>query len=111
MSLARKIAGNAAIQLIARISGNIIGVVVVALLTRYLGQEGFGNYSTIFAYLFFFDRWLVWDFILLLFLSLIKRMSMCIRFILMSILPFYFSIDAACFGLDHSLGISISVDR
>lgn len=54
MSLARKIAGNAAIQLIARISGNIIGVVVVALLTRYLGQEGFGNYSTIFAYLFFF---------------------------------------------------------
>lgn len=42
------------LRVAARLAGNVIGVVVVALLTRYLGQEGFGNYTTILAYLFFF---------------------------------------------------------
>jgi O-antigen/teichoic acid export membrane protein len=55
MSLTRKIAGHTLIQLVGRLSGNIIGVIIVALLTRYLGTEGFGNYTTILAYLFFFS--------------------------------------------------------
>jgi O-antigen/teichoic acid export membrane protein len=54
MSLKRKIVGHTAIQVSGRFIGNVIGVIVVALLTRYLGQEGFGNYTTILAYLFFF---------------------------------------------------------
>jgi O-antigen/teichoic acid export membrane protein len=54
MSLTRKIAGHTLVQVIGKLTGNIIGVIVVALLTRYLGQEGFGNYTTILAYLFFF---------------------------------------------------------
>lgn len=35
--------------------GVIIGIIMVGLLTRYLGEEGFGNYTTILAYLFFFS--------------------------------------------------------
>jgi len=54
MSLKRKIFGHTLIQVVGRFFGNIVGVVVVALLTRYLGVEGYGNYTTIFAYLFFF---------------------------------------------------------
>lgn len=54
MSLTRKIAGNTILRVAARLIGNVFGVIVVALLTRYLGQEGFGNYTTILAYLFFF---------------------------------------------------------
>ncbi len=55
MSLVRKVAGNTVIHITGKLLGNIIGVVVIALLTRYLGQEGFGNYTTILAYLFFFS--------------------------------------------------------
>ncbi len=55
MSLARKVAWNTVIHVVGKLLGNIIGVVVVALLTRYLGQEGFGNYATILAYIFFFS--------------------------------------------------------
>lgn len=32
---------------------NALGFVVIALLTRMLGTDGFGQYSTVFAYLFF----------------------------------------------------------
>ncbi len=54
MKLASKIAGNTFIQVIARIISGGIGVVIVGILTRYLGSEQFGYYTTIFAYLFFF---------------------------------------------------------
>ncbi len=54
MSLGRTIFNHTALQVIAKLIGNIIGVVVIALLTRYLGAEGFGHYTTILAYLFFF---------------------------------------------------------
>lgn len=54
MSLLRKITGNTLIRVAARLVGNVVGIIVVGLLTRYLGEEGFGNYTTILAYLFFF---------------------------------------------------------
>lgn len=54
MSLIRTIFSHTALQVIAKLIGNLIGVVVIALLTRYLGAEGFGHYTTILAYLFFF---------------------------------------------------------
>lgn len=54
MSHVRKIAGNTLLRVVARLAGNVIGIIVVAMLTRYLGEEGFGNYTTVLAYLFFF---------------------------------------------------------
>ncbi|MBN1326027.1 flippase [Candidatus Falkowbacteria bacterium] len=51
MSLTRKIAYNTIIQFIGKILGTLIGVLTIAIMTRYLGQIGFGQYSTIMAYL------------------------------------------------------------
>lgn len=54
MSLAKSIAKNTLIHTIGKFSGSAIGIVIVALLTRYLGTEGYGHFATIMAYLFFF---------------------------------------------------------
>jgi len=54
MSLTRKIAHNTIIQFSGKIIGTFLGVLTVAIMTRYLGQIGFGQYSTITAYLQFF---------------------------------------------------------
>ena len=54
MSLARQIAKNTFIQFIGKIIGIFLGVLTVAIMTRYLGTDGFGQYSTITAYLQFF---------------------------------------------------------
>jgi len=51
MSLTRQIAHNTIIQFIGKILGTVIGVLTIAILTRYLGKIGFGQYSTITAYL------------------------------------------------------------
>ncbi len=51
MSLTQKIAYNTIIQFLGKILGTIIGVLTIAIMTRYLGQIGFGQYSTIMAYL------------------------------------------------------------
>ena len=54
MNLTKIIAKNTFIHTIGKFTGSFIGLVVVGLLTRYLGTEGYGYYTTIFAYLFFF---------------------------------------------------------
>lgn len=54
MSLTRQIAHNTLYQIIGKGLSTILGVVTVALMTRYLGQTGFGQYVTIIAYLQFF---------------------------------------------------------
>jgi len=51
MSYTRKIAHNTIIQIIGKAISTIIGVVVIGMLTRYLGQAGFGQYTTIMAFL------------------------------------------------------------
>jgi O-antigen/teichoic acid export membrane protein len=51
MSLTKKIAYNTIIQFSGKVLGTIIGVLTIAIMTRYLGQIGFGQYSTIMAYL------------------------------------------------------------
>ncbi|MCX6746058.1 MAG: flippase [Candidatus Parcubacteria bacterium] len=51
MSLTSKIAHNTAYQFGGKIIGTILGVLTVAIMTRYLGKIGFGEYSTITAYL------------------------------------------------------------
>lgn len=50
MSTTRALARNTGIQAAGKIISTAIGVVIVGLMTRYLGQEGFGMYSTANAY-------------------------------------------------------------
>lgn len=51
MSYTRKIAHNTVIQIIGKGVSTIIGVVVIGMLTRYLGKGGYGQYTTIMAFL------------------------------------------------------------
>lgn len=51
MSLTRKVAYNAAIQMTGKILSVGIGVFVVGMMTRYLQPEGYGYYTTIVAFL------------------------------------------------------------
>lgn len=54
MSLSNKIAINTSVSAGARVVSTILGLLSVAIITRTLGQEGFGEYSTILAYLALF---------------------------------------------------------
>lgn len=54
MSLANKIVFNTIIHTAGKFGASFVGILVVAILTRYLGVTGYGQYTTIFAYLFFF---------------------------------------------------------
>lgn len=53
LQLSRKIAHNTAIQIAGKVLSTILGLLSVGLLTRYLGQSGFGEYTTIMAFLQF----------------------------------------------------------
>lgn len=55
MSLTKKITLNTLIHTIGKFSASALGVVFVGLLARYLGTEGYGHFTTIYAYLFFFS--------------------------------------------------------
>lgn len=55
MSLTRKIAHNTLYQVIGKVLSTLIGVAVVAMLTRHLGAAGYGQYATIIFYLSFFS--------------------------------------------------------
>ncbi len=51
MSLTRKLAWNTGVQLAGKILSTAFGIIIVGLMTRYLGQDGFGIYSTANAFL------------------------------------------------------------
>lgn len=51
MSLTRALAWNTGVQMAGKIVSTALGIVIVGLLTRYLGQAGFGAYSTANAFL------------------------------------------------------------
>ena len=51
MSLARTIAINTIIQFAGKALVVIIGVLEFAIIARYLGQVGYGNYSTVYGFL------------------------------------------------------------
>ena len=51
MSYTRKIAHNTIIQIVGKTVSTIIGVIVIGMLTRYLGEGGFGQYTTVMAFL------------------------------------------------------------
>lgn len=54
MSLHRKVATNTTIQVIGKIMSAALVLVATALMTRYLGTKGYGEYSTAIAFLSFF---------------------------------------------------------
>jgi O-antigen/teichoic acid export membrane protein len=51
MSLIKKIAHNTAAQILGKIISIVFGVITISLMTRYLGQKGFGQYTTIMAFI------------------------------------------------------------
>ena len=53
-SYTRKIALNTIIQIIGKILTTAIAIAMLAYLARYLGVSGYGNYTTVFAFLGFF---------------------------------------------------------
>ncbi len=55
MSLSASIAKNTIFHTVGKFSGSLIGLVIIGFLTRYLGTAGYGYYTTVFAYLFFFS--------------------------------------------------------
>jgi len=54
MNLSLKIAKNTIIQVASKFSSTILGLLAVALMARYLGQNGFGVYATITTFASFF---------------------------------------------------------
>ncbi len=54
MNLAAAVAKNTIIQITGKVVSTILGIFSLALMTRYLGQAGFGEYTTIITFLTFF---------------------------------------------------------
>ena len=54
MAIARKIAYNVIFNVIAKILSTILALVGIGFITRYLGTNGFGDYSTVLAFFAFF---------------------------------------------------------
>lgn len=54
MDLKKKIAQNTIIQIIGKAISTLLGILALAIMTRYLGTTGFGEYSTIITFVSFF---------------------------------------------------------
>ncbi len=54
MGLAAKVAYNTIVQILSKIATTILGLLAVAVMARYLGAFGFGEYTTAFTFLSFF---------------------------------------------------------
>ena len=54
MSTPRKIAYNVVFSATAKMVGTVLALVGIGFITRYLGAGGFGDYSTVLAFFFFF---------------------------------------------------------
>lgn len=55
MTIVRKIAYNTIVSAGARIIAVALSLVSLGFITRYLGKEGFGDYSLILAFLYIFN--------------------------------------------------------
>lgn len=71
MSVSRKIAQHTFWQFIGKFLSTILGIITIGLLTRYLDPKGFGQYTTVFAFLQLFG--ILVDFGL--YIVLINRLS------------------------------------
>ncbi len=54
MNLKKKIAYNTIVQITGKGISTVLGVIALAIMTRYLGTNGFGEYSTIINFVSFF---------------------------------------------------------
>ncbi len=54
MSVVKQIFKNSVINISGKLISLVLGLISVAIMTRYLGQEGFGYYATVVAFLQFF---------------------------------------------------------
>jgi len=54
MKLSTKVAYNTIIQFTSKVIATALGLVAVAVIARYLGREGYGEYTTIITFLSFF---------------------------------------------------------
>ena len=54
MNLTQKIALNASVSSAARVVELAISLVIIGLITRFLGESGFGDYATILAFVYIF---------------------------------------------------------
>jgi len=54
-STSRRIAYNAIVSSASKIIGTILALVSIGFITRYLGKDGFGDYSTVLAFFAFFS--------------------------------------------------------
>ena len=54
MRLSTKIAYNTIIQFIGKFISTVLGLVAIAIITRYLGQTGFGEYTTALTFISYF---------------------------------------------------------
>lgn len=54
MAIARKIAYNVIFNVITKFISTVLALVGIGFITRYLGKEGFGDYSTVLAFFAFF---------------------------------------------------------
>lgn len=71
LSVSRKIALHTLWQVAGKVLGTFLGLLTIGVVTRYLGPEGFGRYTTVIAYLQLFG--ILVDFGL--YMVLIKRIS------------------------------------
>ncbi|NCD00674.1 flippase [bacterium] len=49
-----KVLYNTGIQLFSKVIATVLGLIAIAMITRYLGTNGFGKYTTIVTYISFF---------------------------------------------------------
>ena len=54
MNLSSKIAYNTIIQVVGKIVSTVLGLISLAMMARYLGQSGFGSYTTIITFVSLF---------------------------------------------------------
>jgi O-antigen/teichoic acid export membrane protein len=54
MSLTRAVACNTALQVAGKAVGTVLGLLTVAIMTRHLGQDGYGEFTTVTSFLQFF---------------------------------------------------------
>jgi O-antigen/teichoic acid export membrane protein len=55
MSITRQVAHNTIVQFTGKVIGAILALVTLGLMLRYLGQEGFGQYTTVISFLSVFS--------------------------------------------------------
>ncbi|MDD3066933.1 MAG: oligosaccharide flippase family protein [Candidatus Gracilibacteria bacterium] len=54
MSNARKVLGNTAVQILGRLITAALSIVILKIISTYLGKAGYGEYTTVYEFLSFF---------------------------------------------------------